>query len=107
MLNDNIEREMIKVTLDNKLSITVTPRHHLIEIMENGQFCEKQSEVFEIGQKMLTKNGVLSKIICKEVIKTQKAVGNVILKGYPITNGIITSIRVKNDYPEMFFQIGM
>lgn len=49
-----IEREMIKVTLDTGVSVTVTPRHHLVEVMDDGSFNERPSKYFKVGQTMMT-----------------------------------------------------
>lgn len=98
---------MIKVTLDTMDSITVTPNHFLVEALDGKLLKEKPSREFAVGQKMITSDGVSSKVISCERIKTNEAVFNVIMKGNPITNGIVTSYRVENDFPEYFLSIGM
>ena len=79
-------------------------------ILSVGEIQEKRADEVSVGETLACMDDRGS-MQCAQIVEVsfkqvQSGVGNFIVKGYPIANGIVSSIRVDGDAPELVWDVG-
>lgn len=103
-------RQLYKIVLENERSLSMTDHHKVPTLDDEGMLTEKRAEQLKSGDILacVDKSGNTERIPIVNISTyvTTSGVGNFVIRGFPIANGIMSSVRVKGDGPDLMWDAG-
>ena len=103
-------KELYTFFLQNGKSLSLTGRHKVPTITKDGKVFEKRADALITGEMVacMDETGSVSCSPVTEITRqsVESGVGNFAVRGNPIANGVVASVRNDGDVPDWVWNAG-